>query len=334
MSIDATRAKSWLASILLAFVALAPSWAAADGPRRPFDQIVAFGDSLSDPGNAFALTGQHLTPPTYGMTTPEDLLTLIPDAPYARGGDHFSNGPTWIEDLARPIGLAASAGPAFAPGHPNASNYAVGGARARPVGDFHLAVQVSEFLGDVRGHAPADALYVIALGGNDVRDALAALARDPTFATSLGILNAALTAIRDNLLTLRAAGASSFFVVNAPDVGLAPAVRLLGPAARGAATFLAAQFNAGLEAILQGLESGSGLNIVRFDVFQALNEVVAAPEAFGLTNVTQPCIAVDTNAQPFCANPGTFLFWDGIHPTVAGHRILAKRARAALNATP
>ena len=111
-------------------------------------------------------------------------------------------------------------------------------------------------------------------------------------------------------------------------------VRLLGPVAQGAATFLAAQFNAGLEAILQGLESGSGLNIVRFDVFQALNEIVAAPGAFGLTNVTQPCIAVDTNAQPFCANPGTFLFWDGIHPTVAGHRILAKRARAALNATP
>jgi phospholipase/lecithinase/hemolysin len=171
---------------------------------------------------------------------------------------------------------------------------------------------------------------VVFVGGNDVRDALAALARDPTFATSLGILNAALTAIRDNLLTLRAAGASSFFVVNAPDVGLAPAVRLLGPAAQGAATFLAAQFNAGLEAILQGLESGSGLNIVRFDVFRALNEVVAAPGAFGLTNVTQPCIAVDTKAQPFCANPGTFLFWDGIHPTAAGHRILAERARSAL----
>src|ERR1043165_1234372 len=99
MSVHSARAKSWLVSILLAFVAFAPGLAAAGGLHRPFDRIVVFGDSLSDPGNAFALTGQHLTPPSYGMTTPEDLLTLIPDAPYARGGNHFSNGPTWIEDL-------------------------------------------------------------------------------------------------------------------------------------------------------------------------------------------------------------------------------------------
>jgi phospholipase/lecithinase/hemolysin len=32
--------------------------------------------------------------------------------------------------------------------------------------------------------------------------------------------------------------------------------------------------------------------------------------------------------------PGKFLFWDGIHPTVAGHRILAQRATAALGAAP
>jgi outer membrane lipase/esterase len=57
MNFHSARAKSWLASILLAFVAFAPGWAAADDLRRPFDRIVVFGDSLSDPGNAFALNG-------------------------------------------------------------------------------------------------------------------------------------------------------------------------------------------------------------------------------------------------------------------------------------
>ncbi len=306
---------------LLALFALLPADpAAASAPQR----FVVFGDSLSDPGNAFVLVRDVEVPP---------FDNLIPDAPYARGALHFSDGATWVEQLSILDHALPSTGPALL--NPAMfSNYAVGGARARHAGFFDLSTQVGLFVNDFSGRTPTEALYVVFVGGNDVRDALAALARDPTFATSLGILNAALTAIRDNLLTLRAAGASSFFVVNAPDVGLAPAVRLLGPAAQGAATFLAAQFNAGLEAILPGLESGSGLNIVRFDVFKALNDVVAAPEAFGLTNVTQPCIAVNTNAQPFCANPGTFLFWDGIHPTVAGHRILAKRARAALNATP
>src|SRR5258705_10790567 len=98
MSIHRARAKSWFASILLAFVALAPSWAVADGLRRPFDRIVVFGDSLSDPGNAFALNGgQTVSPPDYGMSgvagngIPE-VITLIPDAPYA--SRRFSNGRT------------------------------------------------------------------------------------------------------------------------------------------------------------------------------------------------------------------------------------------------
>jgi len=305
---------------LLALLASQASPAAAGAPQR----FVVFGDSLSDPGNAFVLVRDVEVPP---------FDNLIPDAPYARGALHFSDGATWVEQLSILDHALPSTGPALL--NPAMfSNYAVGGARARHAGFFDLSTQVGLFVNDFSGQTPTEALYVVFVGGNDVRDALAALARDPTFATSLGILNAALTAIRDNLLTLRAAGASSFFVVNAPDVGLAPAVRLLGSAAQGAATFLAAQFNAGLEAILNGLESGSGLNIVRFDVFRVLNEIVATPGAFGLTNVTQPCIAVNANAQPFCANPGTFLFWDGIHPTVAGHRILAERARAALNATP
>ena len=46
MSVHSARAKSWLVSILLAFVAFAPGRAAADGPHRPFDQIVVFGDKI------------------------------------------------------------------------------------------------------------------------------------------------------------------------------------------------------------------------------------------------------------------------------------------------
>ena len=82
------------------------------------------------------------------------------------------------------------------------------------------------------------------------------------------------------------------------------------------------------------MESGLGVEIVRVDVFRMLNEVVAAPAAFGLTDATHPCIALNTRAHAFCATPNKFLFWDGIHPTVAGHRILAERANAALGAAP
>ncbi len=318
---------------LLALFALLPADPAAAGAPQRF---VVFGDSLSDPGNAFVLVKSVTVPPF--LTVPPFVAvppfhSLIPDLPYARGALHFSNGATWVEQLSVLDQALPSTGPALL--HPVLfSNYAVGGAHAQPVGLFDLSTQVSRFLSDFDRQAPADALYIVFVGGNDLRDALDALVQDPTFGTSLGIVGAAVTAIQSNLLTLHAAGARSFLVANAPDVGLAPAVRLAGPAAQVAANFLSAQFNDGLEVLLQNLEFALGVGIVRLNVFEILNKIVATPKAFGLTDVEHPCIALDTIVQPFCANPGTFLFWDGIHPTVAGHRILAERARAALNATP
>src|SRR6266705_6566698 len=187
---------------LLALLASQASPAAAGAPHR----FVVFGDSLSDPGNAFVLVRDVEVPP---------FDNLIPDAPYARGALHFSNGATWVEQLSVLDQALPSTGPALL--HPVLfSNYAVGGAHAQPVGLFDLSTQVSRFLSDFDRQAPADALYIVFVGGNDLRDALDALVQDPTFGTSLGIVGAAVTAIQSNLLTLHAAGARSFLVANAP----------------------------------------------------------------------------------------------------------------------
>ena len=78
--------------------------------RAPYSAIVVFGTSLSDSGNAFALRGGTNTPPDYIL----DPL-LVPAAPYARGGHHFSNGATWVEQFARSLRLAGSVRPAFDP---------------------------------------------------------------------------------------------------------------------------------------------------------------------------------------------------------------------------
>src|SRR5262249_14934176 len=103
--------------------------AATASAQPPGLGLVVFGDSLSDPGNAFALVGGTNTPPDYS----QDFF-LVPDQPYARGGHHFTNGSTWIELLARSRGLAANANPAFRGANPGAANYAIGGARARDDG--------------------------------------------------------------------------------------------------------------------------------------------------------------------------------------------------------
>ncbi len=309
-----------LISVSLVFALLG---AIGTASARDDERLVVFGDSLSDPGNAFVLTMDVSLPP----------FELIPNAPYARGGLHFSNGRTWVEQLADKLDAENSARPALLK-PVRFTNYAVGGTRARPQGPFDLATQVGLFMNDFNGQAPADALYVVYMGSNDLRDALEALVLDPSGATSFGILQAALIAIRDNLLILHAAGAQSFLVPNLPNLALTPAVRLQGPAAQGAAQFLASTFNDQLAALLGGLESALGLNIVRLDVFAILNEVVAAPAAVDLTEVAQPCITPGTKVKPFCSKPDEYLFWDGIHPTRAGHRILAQRASVVLGAMP
>ena len=149
---------------------------------------------------------------------------MFPSAPYARGGHHLSNGPTWIEQLAQPLGLSRSVNPAFKGSNPFAMNFAVGMARAR--NDFtnpSLSLLVSAFLQKTGGVARADALYVIQIGANDVRDASPQLLWK---GISLPILQAAAAAIAANVSTLYAAGARQFLIWNVPDIGLTPALAI------------------------------------------------------------------------------------------------------------
>jgi phospholipase/lecithinase/hemolysin len=315
-----TRILKLVVPALAAWLAIASAVPALAGPPHRF---VVFGDSLSDPGNLFVVTRDVSIPP---------FTSLIPDSPYARGAFHFSNGPTWVEQLSLIDHALPSAGPALL--LPVVlSNYAVGGARARTVGAFDLPTQVSLFLKDFHGQAPSDATYVVFIGGDDVRDALDAFNTDPSGATSFGIVGDALAAIGTALKTLYAAGARHFVVLNLPDVALAPAVRLSGPTAQFLANLLSTQFNANLETGLEGFEGALGISIVRVDIFSLVNEIVASPTSFGLTDVVDTCIRLNTVVGAFCPDPGQFLFWDGIHPTVAGHHLLAVRADTVLDSS-
>jgi phospholipase/lecithinase/hemolysin len=321
------------APILLAACALAAPLCAAAQPR--FDGLVVFGTSLSDPGNAFALRGGTNTPPNYQV---DPLLVPPADAPYTRGGHHFSDGATWAEQLARSLGLAASAKPALANQSKKAANYAVGGARAIDTADgFDLADQVGAFLRDRGGAAPGGALYVVEMGGNDLRDAMLAYlgaGGGPNGEHAAGMVIAgALQSIGDNIFALYRAGARKFLVWNAPNLGLTPAIRALdnvSPGAVALANALSVGFNQGLDfQVLAGLSGLPGIEIVRFDVYGRLQAIVADPSAFGLANVTSACITPQS-APYHCKEFREYLFWDGIHPTAAAHAIVAQQVAETL----
>jgi phospholipase/lecithinase/hemolysin len=294
--------------------------------KAPYSGIVTFGASLSDSGNGFALLGDQSVPPAFQV----DAL-LVPFSPYARGGHHLTNGATWVEQFAQSIGLARSANPAWRGNSPGATNYAIGSARAyldRPIVD--LSSQVATFLAEHGGQAPADALYVIEMGSNDVRDALLVFPQNPVLAGQ--ILQAGVATIAESIATLYAAGAQHFLVWNVPDISLTPAVLALDaqvPGTAFVASLLTQGFNAGLEGALGPLDLLAGLEIHRLDVFSLVHAVVAAPATFGFLDVTTACIT--PGVAPFtCQQPDDYFFWDGIHPTEAAHGILAIEAAKEL----
>jgi phospholipase/lecithinase/hemolysin len=322
-SLKKSAALQLVLAVLLVLTLAAPVGAAGG---KTFSSIVVFGDSLSDPGNAFALRNALSTPPYATL----DAL-LIPEAPYAKGGHHFSNGATWIEQFARPRGLAGSVRPAFQGSGTKATNYAVGGARAYEDGkNANLSIQVSAFLSDVAGRASSEALYVIEIGGNDVRDALAAAASG---GNPGAIINEAVEQIGNTVATLHAAGARKFLVWNTPNLKWTPAIRMLDsipPGGAGAAVeSLGSVFNYWLDTVLVSLSVLPGIEIKRLDAFKKINDLVTDPEAYGLDVVDAACVT--PNIPPFdCKKPDDYLFWDGIHPTGVVHGIFAQEAAAVL----
>ena len=253
---------------------------------------MVFGTSLSDPGNAFALVGGTNTPPDYLV----DPFFLTPNAPYTRGGHHFSNGPTWIEQLARTLRANVNAEPAFKGANPRAMNFAIGTSRAREDGiNPSLALQVNTFLQATGGVASPKALHVIEMGSNDVRDALTAGAGAP-----------AVSAVRphrhpDERDDLVCGGRQEVSDLERPepcaDTGDSRSQQ--SPDVAGA-TMVTTPFNQGLDGQIAFLRATlPGIDIVKLDVFQLLNVAVANPAAFGFTNVITPCIT-PSEAPFFC----------------------------------
>ena len=283
-----------------------------------FDEMYFFGDSLSDSGNVYALTGQTSKAP----------YALIPSAPYTIGGFHFSNGKTWAERFAQNF-QANNSGKAALDDPGKNGNYAFGGARARSNSASlspSSATQLGMFVAD-HGMAEPDALYVIQFGGNDLRDALEIAAADPIGAGL--IIQEAVTEHAAMVQMLYGYGGRQFLVANAPNLEHAPAVKLAGGSA--AAGFFTGLYNGFLEGALQQLEAALvGVTIYRLNLAGFIDDVVANPGDFGITDTDSPCLNFFVESDAKCSNSEERLFWDGIHPTKAAHNELADVATAAV----
>jgi phospholipase/lecithinase/hemolysin len=292
--------------------------------------LIVFGDSLSDPGNAAALT------PTAGP------VAFFPPTPSGR----FSNGPTAAEYLAGLYGVPVVKGWPSAAG---ANNMAVGGAltgdgnynfiindppglQTNPayatVGVTGTAQQIAAYkLANPAGLADPNALTLLWAGPNDFflgfAQAAAGISVDFTALTTTAVLNMA-----NNIGALALAGAKNILVPNMPDLGRTPG--LAGTPVAGGASQLSAAYNFGLAQVIAQAATNLGPLGVRLYTADTAALLVAAiddPAKFGFENATQGCI---DSLEAILSNCDGYVFFDGVHPTTAAHALLAAEFAAAV----
>ena len=294
--------------------------------------LVIFGDSLSDTGNRFFVAGIKNTPP-YDLAAQDDL---VPRFPYAIGGATYTNGSIWIEHLARAISRGGVSQAALA-SNGTAANYAFAGARASndppiPFNDnLHLSKQVDRYLGDVNDVASSTALFVIFIGGNDLAEALGATLQGFPVGEQM-VANAVGSVASNVLLKLYPAGARRFLFVTAPNIGNAPLfsqIPIPPPLPPNLASIVGAAFadgyNAGVQANVINALSGAGAEVHVLDGRGFFDEINDNPADFGFANTSDHCIA--PFEPPFqCKRPDTYVYWDNFHPTARVHELLGERA--------
>lgn len=279
----------------------------------PFTALYSFGDSLSDVGNVFLATGG-----------------AMPGAPYANG--RFSNGPTWVEDVSARLGLG-SLTPSLAGG----TDYAFGNATTggsvpgAPAVVPNITQQVALFSAKTGGVAPSSALYTVWIGANDVTAALTDVVGGVlSYAQAVAALGNAAKAEAGAIGTLAAEGAETILVPLVPDLGKTPNAQV-APGLPAFATALSAAYNAALQAAIGGLTTTGDTAIHLLDTFALIDDAVANPASYGFTDVTNRCyLGPLSGGGTACATPNTYLFWDGQHPTAAGHAQIAALALSAI----
>lgn len=301
---------------------------AAHASLQTLSGLYVFGDSLSDGGNYNGPGGAGAFPP----------------APYA--GARYSNGPTAVENLWQAYNPGdTSFKPSNAVG--GGTNYALGGATTGktnfnsvnpgvPTTEMKtwfasqggVTSQVAQFADGCNNCItdPATSLFVVWAFANDVFYNGALATAGFPYATPTELITAGITNITNAIQALAGEGAQHFLIPNLPDLGITP--NFLGTGLAGDMTNLSMAYNYALAGALNALGSAmSSIEIVQFDVFGLFGDVVANPAQYGFSNVTEQCVQNLSNGR---CDPNTWLFWDSVHPTAAGHALLGERFAAAV----
>lgn len=238
--------------------------------------------------------------------SPSVLGRAVPKSPpYFEG--RLSNGPVWIEHLAARLGVES----------PTASetggmNFAWGGATTGSIANTlvdDMDVQLQKYLAQ---HSPAaDQLFVLYGGANDLNRGQSP--KEPV------------EFIGQHIRELASNGATQFMVPNMAAPLNDSQQDLLGQYS---------EFNALLSHELAELRETLGVTIYEVDTERMMGEIVANPEAFGFSNITNAacsdCGSGLGASSQVVNNPESYLLWDNVHYSARGNEILGDGAFLSL----
>lgn len=281
----------------------------------PLNNIVVFGDSLSDNGNLYEFMNHQL---------PQS-------PPYYEG--RFSNGPVWVEYLVE----------SYFPDSPTSHllDYAFGGAGvSEEPGDdvlFTLRREVESYLVEHQDKASPDSLFVVWIGANNY------LGMPPEVEKTIKEVN---TGITHSLQRLVEKGAKHILVFNLPDLGRTPAAIEFESIPE--MTYFSARHNEDLAKTMVDLKQNySDVEWLYFDMNTEFNEVLEHASEYGFTNITGTCsnsvvdeitktsiLKMVASVKPRGKSDACdgYLFFDLVHPAALAHKVMAEKARAMLDA--
>jgi len=301
-SIHKARANVWQAASIALVALLLASTSPATADDGPFSELVIFGDSLSDTGNAYWAT----------------QFQLPPSPLYFDG--RFSNGPVWHEVLAEGLGVTP-AGPSLIGGSNNAWGGAETGFGISLFGTPNLGDQIALYL-SMAAPQPGQ-LFVVAGGGNDILPPGSIRPPEEIVAN-----------IVSHVETLIGAGAQSVLVINIPALENTPAIVALGKEAAKEARKATREANVKLKNAIKNLRrelkrNGFTGDIYYVDVYRPWHALLANPSFIGVENTTEtaisppdcpPCLGVVAD------DPNTYFWYDSVHPTAPVHTATGKVA--------
>ena len=253
----------------------------------PIGNLVVFGDSLSDMGNA------------------KDSILNVPDVPpYWQG--RFSNGMVWVEHLSQSYGVSTTHGFGTSAG----DNRAFGGAQTG-AGFAYLLIpnvgsQITSYLANVQSNFASNDVISLWAGGNDF---LYGTANADTIVTNM----------ESHIRQLEAAGATTFVIPNLPPLEKTPEILGRSQTQQQNTASEVVAYNHKLSTLIGSLRLELGITVHEVDAYSIFNDIIDNKAALGLTNTQSAAcsgnpglrpLPICNNDDPIASNADEYIFLD------------------------